>query len=107
MTMSSLLIDTDDRVDVARLHGELDAVTGPEVRRRLCTWAAADIDRLLVDLDDVTEMDAAGLSAILMARRELRRHGITLELVGATAPGVRRTLAVTRFAQVFDLGERG
>lgn len=87
------------------LTGALDAVTGPDVRRRLCTYAFADVDEVRVDLSGVTDMDAAGLSAILMARRELRRAGIAVALVGATAPSVRRTLAVTRFARVFDLAE--
>lgn len=89
------------------LTGELDAVTGPDVRRRLETWAMADVAEVRVDLSGVTAMDAAGLSAIVMARRTLRRSGIALHLVGAIAPAVLRTLAITRFAPLFDLAEAG
>lgn len=103
--MSALLSATAQHTGTERLVGELDAVTGPEVRHRLLTWQFADATTLEVDLTQVTDMDAAGLSAIVMARRELRRNGIELVLVGTITPPVRRTLAVTRFARLFDLSE--
>ncbi len=103
--MTALLTGTTATTEVEHLTGELDAVTGPEVRRRLETWEMAGIDELVVDLAGVTDMDAAGLSAIVMARRYLRRHGVDLVLTGTAGPAVRRMLAVTRFSQVFDLGQ--
>ncbi len=82
----------------------LDAVTGPALRARILEAGELGY-RVCVDLTETTEMDAAGLAAIVGPRRRLRALGLDLVLRNATSPGVLRTLSVTRFAPLFDLGE--
>lgn len=95
---------TVTRIRVLRLRPEgcLDALTAPTIRGHVLD-AGIHAERVIVDLSAVTEMDAAGLSSIVGARRRLRALGVEVTICGALAPSVRHTLAVTRFAQLFDL----
>lgn len=81
----------------------LDAVTGPNLRRLILEAGELGY-RVSVDLSATTSMDAAGLAAIIGPRRRLRAVGLDVVLQGATSVGVLRTLSVTRFAPLFDLG---
>jgi anti-anti-sigma factor len=89
-------------VESAPTH--LDALSGPELRARLL-GAVGPGGHVVVDLAEVVAMDAAGLSAIVAARRALRRRDIALSVRGVRAPAVRRLLADTRYDVLFGVRE--
>lgn len=90
-------VDSCDRTRV-RLIGELDLASGARVR-----WALPRLGghRLLVDLSRLTFIDAAGLSALLLARRELELAGRRLELEEARGP-VRRVFELSGLGHLVD-----
>jgi anti-anti-sigma factor len=64
-----------------RLAGALTAVTAPSLRTRVREEARQGQSRMLIDLQAVTAVDAAGIAALLEARRVLEAQpGGTLVL---------------------------
>jgi anti-sigma B factor antagonist len=54
-----------------RLAGPLTAVTAPSLRSRVCEAVRHGQVRMVIDLQAVTALDAAGIAALLEARRVL------------------------------------
>ena len=50
----------------------LDAVTSPELKAELLIVCQEDIHVLMIDLSSVTFCDSSGLSALLLAQRQMR-----------------------------------
>jgi anti-sigma B factor antagonist len=69
-----------ERVHVVSPTGEVDALTAPQLGRRLLTLADQGKTRLVVDLSRVTFMDSTGIGVLLDALRRLtaRRGGLVL-----------------------------
>lgn len=88
-----IAVNGDDRPTV-QLIGELDLASAVHVR---WTLPALSGRALVVDLSHLAFMDAAGLSALLLVRRQLEQTGRRLHLLGARG-AVRR---------VFDLSGLG
>ncbi|HEY1356857.1 MAG TPA: STAS domain-containing protein [Thermoleophilaceae bacterium] len=66
----------DDRTHVLSPSGEIDAVTAPQLGRRLLGLADEGKTGVVVDLSSVTFMDSTGLGVLLNALRALAsRHG--------------------------------
>lgn len=92
--------DVDVETEAAHDHvvvtvvGELDLAAAPDVRRELA--AAAELDRPLVvaDLDGVSFVDAAGVTALVHGARRTAEHGGHLTLTTTQQP-VRRVLEMT------------
>jgi len=110
--MSAGVMDERDRATPAaegpeglprlRLTGPLTAATAPLLRARVREAVAQGQARLLVDLESVTGLDAAGLAALLDAHRLLQaRTGGTLVL--RANPIVCRALKETGTIAVFAL----
>jgi anti-anti-sigma factor len=86
-----------------RLAGPLTAATAPALRTRVREVARAGHARLLIDLEAVTVVDAAGIAALLEARRVLEAQaGGTLVL--RANPVVCRALKDTGTIAAFALG---
>lgn len=79
------------------LEGELDIATGPIVREQLARAQAVAPEGLVVDLRDVTFMDASGLRVLLQAalRAKDMGHGFVL---AKARPNVRAVLDLTQTA---------
>jgi anti-sigma B factor antagonist/stage II sporulation protein AA (anti-sigma F factor antagonist) len=79
----------------ARLAGELDMASAPEVRARLYEALGEGAHDLSLDLSGLTFMDSAGVELLFRVRGDLAMRQIVLRLyVPADAP-IRRTLEVT------------
>jgi anti-anti-sigma factor len=92
--------DAPDGLPQLRLTGPLTAATAPMLRARVQDALARGESRLLVDLQGVTGLDAAGIAALLDAHRQLQaRTGGTLVL--RTNPIVCRALKETGTITVF------
>lgn len=88
---------------VVRLGPRVDVTTVAELRREI--HAALDAEPtgdLLVDLESVTVLDAAGLGMLVAAHRKATLAGRRLVLT-SVPPAVGRVLAVTRLYRVFRL----
>ncbi|HEX5367424.1 MAG TPA: STAS domain-containing protein [Acidimicrobiales bacterium] len=80
-------IDVTDHggVLVAHLAGELDLVARDSVTAELAPRvAAAGVDRLVVDMAEVTFCDSSGLAALLDVRRAAEDAGVDMVLRSVT-----------------------
>jgi len=76
------------------LRGELDLAAVPALRAELDRVVEAGPARLVVDLSQLSFVDASGVAALLAARDQLGRQGGELTTV-CPDPHVRRTFALT------------
>ena len=77
-------VDVDERTHVVAPRGEVDAVTAPQLGRRLLSLAEEGKTRLVVDLSNVTFMDSTGIGVLLNAVKQLRQREGGLVLVCPT-----------------------
>jgi anti-sigma B factor antagonist len=80
-------------LEIVAVAGEIDISTVPRLRERLLALAEGG-QLLVVDLDQVTFIDSAGLGALIGAARRAAAHGGTLHAVCAR-PQTRRLLWLT------------
>ncbi len=77
-SMAELADDAGDHQ--VRLAGELDLASTPELANRLVAIAGSTV---ILDLSDLTFIDARGLAALVEARHRIEGQGDRLELRGA------------------------
>ncbi|UQA92291.1 anti-sigma factor antagonist [Streptomyces halobius] len=90
---------THDGQAVVTLEGEQDILTAPRVLK-LLTAAAANRDRIVVDLRKVTFMDSTGLEPLVRTARRLLTTGGGITLVIADQR-LRKLLAQSRVDDLF------
>lgn len=73
----------DTGTAVVRASGELDAYTSDQLARTMATLVASGASAVELDVADLLFVDSAGLRAILAARDEAVRGGVSFELAGA------------------------
>jgi anti-sigma B factor antagonist len=76
------------------VSGELDMYTAPKLRSRVMEVLALPLESLTLDLERVTFLDSAGLSALIGAAREAEARGVAFGLVGVPAQA-RRVMDLT------------
>ncbi|SDK59666.1 STAS domain-containing protein [Nonomuraea jiangxiensis] len=74
---------------VVGVRGEVDALTADDLYGFLATVISQRGPRLDVDLKDVTFMDAAGATALLLARQLATSLGGSLTVIALSAPAAR------------------
>ncbi|MFY1694111.1 MULTISPECIES: SigB/SigF/SigG family RNA polymerase sigma factor [unclassified Solwaraspora] len=90
----------DGRVQVG-IRGELDRSAAERIRCALVdVVCAAGTDEVLVDLDGVGFIDAAGIAALLASHEAARRAAVRLRITDPQ-PYVRRSLVVAGLAPLF------
>lgn len=103
--MTATSIDpTDDLVSVTvsgssahvriTVAGEVDSSSAPVLRRHIDEALDAGAAQLTVDLDRVSFLDSAGLSALAVAHRRAVRDGVLLRVL-ASSRAVIRPLQIT------------
>lgn len=91
-----------DRTVVARVEGDLDLATSPELER---TLAQADAgNRLVVDLGGCTFLDSSAIRVLAARARASAAAGGNLALV-VSDPGVRRVLEIAAVDRMLELHE--
>jgi len=78
---------------IVTITGDVDIATAPLLRERLAKMAAAGTP-VVVDLDRVSFIDAAGLGALVGAASQAAAHGTTVRVVCAR-PRIRRLFRLT------------
>jgi anti-sigma B factor antagonist len=74
----------DERTHVVAPRGEVDALTAPQLGRRLLGLADEGKTRVVVDLSNVTFMDSTGIGVLLYSLKQLRVRQGGLVLVCPT-----------------------
>lgn len=87
------------------LSGELDAAAAPELRSEIESLAAdGSLERLVLQLGELSYMASAGLRALVFAKQKLGQQ-VELYLVAAQAP-VIETIELTGFHRSVTMQER-
>jgi anti-anti-sigma factor len=85
-----------------RLAGPITAATSARTREALRESARRSDFKLLVDLQDVTALDASGIAALLEGRRAIDGHAQGVMVLRANGL-VIRALKQTRTLSAFDV----
>lgn len=91
---------------VLRLRGELDLHTSPLLAEAVQSMFDEEMgDRLVLHLAELTFCDASGIAALLAARREAGRLGVSLYLA-EPRPGLRKLLDILSLTAALPLWEQ-
>jgi anti-sigma B factor antagonist len=96
----SIQCSEGDGAVVVQIGGELDVATAPLLRALIGALVLAGNCRLVLDLEELTFLDASGLSVLMRAQELAVRDGGWVRLV-RVRPQARRVLHLTRLTQVF------
>ena len=99
-----LKLAVQDRGDhaIIQVGGEIDLATSPRLQAVLADLVDRGFHQLIVDLEQVSFLDCAGIGILVDARRRVQEHGGSLKLV-RPRPFVRRVLALTGMTTVFSI----
>lgn len=89
-----------DAVQVLCLEGQI--VTGETEILPTAVQPASDTRNIILDLSNVTVIDAHGLGVLLQLREHLLASGIDFELMNVSKP-LNRILEITRLNTVFKI----
>ena len=79
----------------ARLSGELDMASAPDVRTRVYAALNEGAEALTLDLSGLRFLDSAGVELLFRLREDLAMRQISLRLYVPEGALIRRTLEVT------------
>ena len=81
---------------------KLDVSISPELKGEFILLCRPQVKSLIVDLTEVEFCDSSGLSALLIAERQMRQHGGQVKLVGVHKK-VLSLLKISQLDKVFQL----
>ena len=87
---------------VLRAMGRLVVGAGADAPVWTTTGAIGDDERVVMDLREVTAIDAGGIGRLLRLRHSVARRGGRVT-IGAAGPRVRRVLTLTKLDAVFGI----
>lgn len=91
----------EEHETLVAVAGELDVFTIVQLAERLSCLTDAGSGNVVLDLTDLTFIDAAGLATIVNVRRQLRDADRRL-VVRNPSPPVRSVLQVTGLSDILD-----
>jgi anti-sigma B factor antagonist len=99
-----LKLAVQDHGDHATIQvgGEIDVATSPQLQAVLVDLVDRGLHQLIIDLEQVSFLDCAGIGMLVDARRRVQEHGGSLKLV-RPRPFVRQVLALTGMTTVFPI----
>jgi anti-anti-sigma factor len=95
-------VSTDTTRGTAALSGELDIAGTGRLRAVLDRLRHDGYTEIVIDLAELSFLDAAGLGVLARAHGEFRAAGGRIVLVGLD-PGHRRLLALTGLDEILDV----
>lgn len=93
------------RIATITVDGRLDALRAVDLREEIEQSIQAGIVRIVIDLSATTFVDSAGLAALAKGMKECRGRDGDLRLVASINPDAARVFQLTRFDQVFQMGD--
>ncbi len=95
-------VEQDDELVVFTLkEPTLDAVLAPEVKSEILIICQPAVKALVIDLSMVQLCDTQGLSALLLARRQMNEHEGFIVLVGVNE-NVHNLLRISKIEDLFE-----
>lgn len=91
-----------DDLGVVVVGGEVDIFTAPQFKECLVELLDEGVNRLVVDLSDVTFIDSTALGVLIGGVRRVHGAGGSMSLVVTSRP-VERVLGVTGLDRVFAM----
>ncbi|HUP68938.1 MAG TPA: STAS domain-containing protein [Acidimicrobiales bacterium] len=89
---------------VVTVAGEIDAATAPILKQRLLALVDTGVERVVVDLREVTFIESVGLGTLVAARKRLAAGDRNLCLViGDDQVKIRAPFEITRLDDVFPI----
>jgi len=85
-----------------KVGGEIDLATSPQLQAVLVDLVDRGFHQLIVDLEQVSFLDCAGIGVLVDARQRVQAHDGSLRLV-RPRPLVWRVLALTGMTTVFPI----
>ncbi len=96
-------IEQEDATTVFRLkEARLDSANASQLKAEFLILAQSDVEVLILDLAEVGYVDSAGLSALLLAERQMAAHGGEVRLVGVHE-NVKSLLGLTQLDRLFPM----
>lgn len=96
-------IEQDDSVVIFTLREpRFDAHVAGDVKAEFLIVCQPDVEALIVNLSEVEYCDSTGLSALLLAHRQMREHGAPVVLVGVQ-PSVLNLLKISQLDRVYPI----
>lgn len=80
---------------VLSIVGEIDMATAPEVARAIDDDGHDGVDRVVVDLTEVTFLDSSALNALVHSQRGLAENEIAFRIVSPSDHAVRNVFDIT------------
>jgi anti-sigma B factor antagonist len=99
--MRFTLEQDDDIVIFTLKEARLDGITAPDVKAEILIVSQPDIKALILDLSNVEFVDSHGLSALLLASRQMKEHSAPVAIVGANEH-TQRLLRISQLDLLFD-----
>jgi anti-anti-sigma factor len=96
-----VLADRRGNQGVVTLSGEIDLSVTATLEERLDGLQADGVIEIIVDMKDVTFLDAGGLRAFVRAASNLERHGGRLT-VRRVRPNIRRLFELTELLSLLE-----
>ena len=93
-------IEQGEGAELARLEGELDLASGPQLEELLAGLAGPAV---VVDLSGLRFIDSSGFGALLRAQRRVQVDGRRLVFRGPLSPEVARTFEMLGMADIAEL----
>jgi anti-sigma B factor antagonist len=96
-------IDQKDGVTIFKLNEpRLDSQNAGQLKAEFLILAQPGVEKLILDLSQVSYVDSAGLSALLLAERQQSAHGGDIRLVGLNE-NVKSLLRITQLDRIFPM----
>ncbi|MEO6940660.1 MAG: STAS domain-containing protein [Candidatus Kapaibacterium sp.] len=96
-------IEQEDAITIFRLkESRLDSMNSSALKAEFLILAQPDVETLIVDLSEVSYVDSAGLSALLLAQRQQSTHKGDVRLVGANE-NISSLLRLTQLDRIFPV----
>lgn len=92
-------------ISTIAIDGRLDAVRAVDLRSEIASAIDGGVFRIIVDLAQATFVDSAGLAALAKGMKDCRLHQGDLRVVAPQHEDAQRVFTLTRFDQVFTMGE--
>lgn len=103
--MKGLEIDVrhEESVTIAALRGEVDIANGSRLMDEILAQMPDNARGLVIDLEELSYIDSAGIRSIFEIAAILDRHGQNLAVAVAEGSPLRSVLKVTRLEEVADI----
>ena len=91
-----------DGIEVIDVGGTIDIYTAPRLRELLTALASTDNCQLIVNMERVEFLDSTGLGVLVGARKRVRAHDGSLDLV-CTQERILKIFRTTGLTKVFGI----